>query len=118
MSGPLPEAISVESVSLAAANGTTSRISWILSCEALKSFTTSSWIAICGASVPVPRPTNQRTQVLPAWQSATGYGVRVGVAGTAVAASVAVASPPAAAGVSLATGASVGAGAPQAASSI
>src|SRR5512143_1185548 len=90
ISGPLPAAISVARTSIAVLFGMISRISWILSCEALKSLTTSSSIGICTSLVPVPRPTYQRTQIFPAWHVATGYGVSVGVGGTVVGAGAGV----------------------------
>ena len=55
MSGPFPEAIWVASVSRAASYVTTSKVSLMLGCEALKSSTTFSSVGSMAGSSPVPR---------------------------------------------------------------
>ena len=96
MSGPLPEAISVASASLAPAYGTASNVTWMFGWLALNVSTTCFSTATCSGASPPPRQQYQRISVWP------GAGVEppiaIGVFAGAEAPSDAAAPPDAAVG--------------------
>src|SRR3954452_11087261 len=72
MSGPLPEAISVASASLAPAYGTASKVRWMFGWLELNSSTTFFSTATCSGASPPPRQQYQRMSVTPAAADSDG----------------------------------------------
>src|SRR3954471_4367779 len=66
MSGPLPDAISVASASLAPAYGTASKVRWMFGWLELNSSTTFFSTVTCSGASPPPRQQYQRISVTPA----------------------------------------------------